>query len=174
MPRIFRRAFAHPCLRSLADTGAGRRPPLSPSDGSTPHVRPSATALMLRSRAAQQADATRRVLSAMRGVSKHEGGCIARPHPSRRAHGRSSLPCAFVMRAAQDEHDSAAGQPAWQLASTYGRPPRPAKSWATSVSMAIALATSALPASASPFLIFAIPRPKSGSAHSGSSRNAAS
>src|SRR5262249_54045179 len=62
----------------------------------------------------------------------------------------------------------------WLCRSAYGRPPGAAKSWATSASRAIALAMSALPPSASPVLIFAIPRPKSGSAHSGSSRNAAS
>jgi hypothetical protein len=36
---------------------------------------------------------------ALRCVSKHEGACSGRPHPSRRAHARSSLKDVFRMRA---------------------------------------------------------------------------
>ena len=148
----------------LGNTPAG----LCCRGGSMPRVRARATALMLRSRAAQARSCKTHYFECDARLSKHEGASVARPHPSRHAHGRSRLPRAFGTRVPQDEDDGSI------RAAGYGRPPRAAKSWATSASRAIALAMSALPPSASPFLIFAMPRPKSGSAHSGSSRNAAS
>jgi hypothetical protein len=60
---------------------------------------------MLRSIAARREHRCFHIRTALRCVSKHEGTRPSRPHPSRRAHTRSSLRQHFRMRAPQDEDE---------------------------------------------------------------------
>jgi hypothetical protein len=62
-------------------------------------------ALMLRNIAARRDRRRCRRRSALRCVSKHEGACSGRPHPSRRAHVGSRLHDVSRMRAPLDEDD---------------------------------------------------------------------